>query len=108
MTTKTILITTGTTTWTVPSDYLPNSNATVTCIGGGGGGSKGSSSSCAGGGGGGAWGQSTNLNFTVGSTVYVSVGAKGTGGTTAGTVGTSGGDTWLNWNTSTKVSSHST
>ena len=106
MATKTVLITSGTT-WTTPAALDPTVNATVICIGAGGSGRKGvSGASGTGGGGGGGALSSSSINLTAGATVYISIGSGGVTSTTAGSNGVAGGDTWLNWNTSTRVSSN--
>ena len=106
MATKTVLITSGTT-WTVPSDYSAGTNATVVSIGGGGGGGRGKKATNAGlGGGGGALSRGILLNLVASATVYVNIGAAGTGATADDSSGTTGGDTWLNWDTGTQTSSN--
>ncbi|MGH6817144.1 MAG: glycine-rich domain-containing protein [Methylovirgula sp.] len=97
------LTTTGSGTWTVPSDWN-SSNNTIEVIGGGGGGGGNLNVHDGAGGGGGAYSEISDLALTSGASVDVSIGAAGTGGSAAGGHGSAGGDTWFN-GTSLGVSS---
>ena len=82
---------TASTSWTVPSNWNPNSN-TIEVIGGGGGGVNGLSGNPSAGGGGGASGAyaiKNDLSLTPDSSVTIKIG-------TAGGVATAGGDTYFN------------
>jgi hypothetical protein len=87
------ITTTGSSSWSVPSDWN-NVNNSIECIGGGGGGA-GSANSTAGGGAGGGYSLVSNLALTRGASITVQVGASGAGGG-ASTNGSVGGDTWFN------------
>src|SRR3989344_8261876 len=84
------LTTTGTNTFTLPTDWSSSANSIQT-IGGGGGGNNGAGESN--GGGGGAFASSTNITLTGGATITYAVGA---GGTNNANPGGDGGDTWFN------------
>src|SRR3990167_2739364 len=85
-----VFITTpGASSWTVPVGVT---SVKVEAIGGGGGSSWGS------GGGGGAYALASNISVTPGSSISVSVGTGGIGGTARGN-GTAGGDTTFNTST---------
>ena len=81
----------------VPSNWGSVTN-TIECVGGGGGGSAGTTLSSGGmvGGGGGAYSLKNNVTLTPGGTINVVVGGAGTGGSTSGSSGTDGGDTYFN------------
>lgn len=88
------LTTTGSGTWTVPSDWNSASN-TIEVIGGGGGGGGGSSSNeGGGGGGGGGYSKKSNITLSAGGSITYSIGTGGTGGT-PGAAGSAGGDTYF-------------
>jgi len=90
--------TSGSATWTVPSDWNPSANS-IHIIGGGGGGASGrvSGGNRAGGGGGGGGGYTrlNNQSLTIGSSILYQAGIGGITGT-SGTDGASGGTT--SWN----------
>lgn len=94
--TKSIFITTtGTSTFTVPSDYIEL--VSVECIGAGGGtAGQGSGGGGSGGGGGGAYSAITSLSLLSGQNITCGVGAGGTSGATTGDNGVAGGDTFFN------------
>jgi len=85
MATKTVLVTSGTT-WVAPHDLDSGIAATVVCLGGGaaGGGGRGESS----------------LNLIANASIFINIGA-GAGESSAA------GDTWFNWNSSTRTSANS-
>ncbi len=95
MSTKIFLTSTGTNTWTVPSDWNNSSNS-IEVIGSGGGGST-AAASGAGGGGGGGYGKISNQNYTPGNSISYTIGTGGHGNA-AGTNldGGDGGDTYWN------------
>ncbi|MEE9534549.1 MAG: SwmB domain-containing protein, partial [Acidimicrobiia bacterium] len=101
----TIVLTSGTT-WQVPADWN-NVSHTVHVIGGGGGGAKGNEGNWgpnagggAGGGGGGAYALATNsLSLTPSATINIQIGSGGAGGTSDGSVGSAGTDTWFDAST---------
>ncbi|MDP3784731.1 MAG: hypothetical protein Q8R12_01485, partial [bacterium] len=70
------IITTGTSTWTVPGDWNNGANS-VEVIGGGGGGASGGNGDGTAGGGGGAYSSTTNISLTPGASITVFVGAGG-------------------------------
>ena len=90
--------TTGSATWTVPSDWNNSSNS-INLIGGGGGGGgsyvSGNNRAAGGGGGGGGYTKLTNQSLTIGANISYQAGAAGTGGL-AGGDGVAGGTT--SWN----------
>lgn len=89
-------LTTGTTSWTVPSDFN-NSNNTIECLGGGATGSACVDGSNGGvGGGAAAYSKITNLVLTLGTNITVSIGAGGAGFNQASYAGNAGGDSWFN------------
>jgi fibronectin-binding autotransporter adhesin len=94
---NTILIT-ATGIFTVPENW-DNTNNSITVIGAGGGGSRKGNGAGGGGsgGGGGAYGLSNNVTLTPGTTLFVNVGIRGLGATTAGGSGGAGGNTWINF-----------
>jgi hypothetical protein len=97
-----IALTSGTT-WTVPANI--SACNMIICVGAGGGASRGVNGGPNGNGaGGGACSVSRDFNFTPGSNVFYSIGSGGVGATTSGGTGTSGGDTWLNWDSTSNTS----
>lgn len=92
--TKTLAITTGASSLTVPNDYGYSNMVFV--VGGGGGAQKRSVNNAGGGGGSAAIGIASNLGITKGQTIYYSIGAAGTGATVTNTSGGNGGQTWIN------------
>ena len=107
MATKYIILRSGTE-WQIPTDYDSSSPMTFHCFGGGGGGgraSAGTTSTGGGGGGGGAY-SSSAITVTAGALLYYSIGSAGNGATANNTSGGTGGDTWINWNTSTNTSTN--
>jgi hypothetical protein len=90
--TTVFLTTTGSGTWTVPSDWNNASNS-IEVIGAGGGGAGGN---WGGAGGGGAYSKIINLSLTVGASITIQVGVGGAGATTVGGTASAGGDTWFN------------
>lgn len=92
--TRTLAITTGASSLTVPNDYSYSNMVFV--VGGGGGAQKRSVNNAGGGGGSAAIGIASNLSITKGQTLYYSIGAAGTGATVTTTSGGNGGQTWIN------------
>jgi len=91
--TTVFLTTTGSNTYSVPSDWN-SANNTVETVGAGAGGGGGSGSNGGGGGAGGGYSKATNVSLTGGGSASYTVGVKGTGGSVSGN-GTAGGDTFL-------------
>lgn len=100
--TDVFLTSTGSNTWTVPSDYNVAIN-TIRCLGAGGGGAGvavgggGGAGAC--GGGGGAYAAASNVYMAPGGSVSYYIGLAGSGSTnnqTQGTNGTTGGETYIN------------
>jgi len=92
----TVILTSGTS-WTVPSDWNSSENL-IEVIGGGGSGSIGQNIvAYPSGGGGAAYAAKFNLSLTPGDSITYSVGTGGAAVTaSAKTVGNNGGDTWFN------------
>lgn len=92
----TILTTTGSQTWNVPSDWN-NSNNTIEVLGGGGG-SSGSQAVAKGLGGGagagGGYSKITNITLPAGTGVTISIGSAGSA-VTYGSAASNGGNTWV-------------
>jgi hypothetical protein len=87
-----VFLTSGTTSWTVPSDWNSLSN-TIHCIGPGAAGGGTTVSALRAGGGGGAYSGSSNVQLVPGASITVSIGAGTTGGSGAGP---DAGDTYFN------------
>ncbi|MEK7615977.1 MAG: hypothetical protein AAB420_02095 [Patescibacteria group bacterium] len=95
---KVVILSNGTTSWTVPSDW--NNSANVVEVIGGGGGAGDGGGEGTGGAGGGAYARSVNIGLTRGTVLSAptnfDIGDAGVGGATNNASGTSGGDTWFN------------
>ena len=95
---STIIILTSGTSWVPPTDF-DSTNNTIEGLGGGGGGGKSANSASTGrgGAGGGGGGEYRRIrNFSPGGSVSFAIGTGGAGSTTAGSGGTSGGNTTFN------------